>query len=56
MVRRLSALPLLEREKVATNAKFEEVGLDVSVNRMLGPRVVVQGVHAEISHRNNYSG
>lgn len=35
---------------MAPYAKFGEVGLDVSVNRKLGPRVVVQGVHTEISH------
>nr|AMS38360.1 hypothetical protein [Bactrocera tryoni] len=41
---------VLERERVANNKKFEEVGLDVSVNRKLGRRVVVQGVHTEIPH------
>jgi hypothetical protein len=40
---------LAEREKVARNAKFEEAGLDVSVNVQPGPRVVVQAVHASIA-------
>lgn len=40
---------VFEREKVATNAKFGEVGLNVSVNRKLG-QSLVQGVHTEISH------
>lgn len=38
-----------EREKVAANAKFKEVGLEVSVSDKLGPRVIVQRVHPEIS-------
>lgn len=38
-----------EREKIAANEKFAEVGLEVSVKDKMGPRVVVQGVHAEIS-------
>lgn len=38
-----------EREKIAANAKFAEVGLEVAVRDKLGPRVVVQRVHAEIS-------
>lgn len=38
-----------EREKVAANAKFTEVGLEVSVKDKLGPRVVVQRVLSEIS-------
>lgn len=38
-----------EREKIAANSKFAEVGLEVAVNDKLGPRVVVQRVHAEIS-------
>ncbi|KAI8115012.1 putative 50 kDa protein in type I retrotransposable element R1DM [Lucilia cuprina] len=38
-----------EREKVAANAKFAEVGLEVSVSQKLGPRVVVQRVHSELS-------
>lgn len=38
-----------ERGKVATNAKFAEVGLEVSVNDKLGPRVTVQRVHRQIT-------
>ncbi|CAD7001977.1 unnamed protein product [Ceratitis capitata] len=38
-----------EREKVAKNERFKEVGLNVEVNRKLGTRVVVQGVHTEIT-------
>lgn len=37
-----------EREKVAKNSKFGEVGLEVSVDDRLGPRLVVRGVHPEI--------
>lgn len=40
---------LAEREKLAANEKFKEVGLEVSVNQKLGPKVVVQRVHAEIT-------
>lgn len=40
---------LAEREKIAANMKFAEVGLEVSVNDRLGPRVVVQRVHMEIA-------
>lgn len=38
-----------ERERIARNPKFGEVGLEVSVNEKLGPRVVVQRVHSEIT-------
>lgn len=38
-----------EREKVAANAKFGEVGLEVSIKDKLGPKVVVQRVHPEIT-------
>lgn len=38
-----------ERQKVAANRKFEEVGLEVSVKDKLGPKVVVQRVHPEIT-------
>ena len=38
-----------ERQKIAANSKFAEVGLEVAVRDKLGPRVVVQRVHAEIS-------
>ena len=38
-----------ERQKIADNAKFAEVGLEVSVQDKLGPKVVVQRVHAEIT-------
>lgn len=37
-----------ERQKVAANAKFGEVGLEVSVRDKLGPRVVVQGLPSEV--------
>lgn len=37
-----------EREKIVANTKFAEAGLDVSVRDRLGPRVVVQRVHAVI--------
>lgn len=47
-VGRLSALSVAERVKIAGNAKLKQVGLNVSVNRKLGPRVLVQGVHTEI--------
>lgn len=35
-----------ERKKIAANAKFSELGLEVSVSDKLGPRIVVQGVSA----------
>lgn len=38
-----------EREKVVNNAKFKEVGLEISVNEKLGPKVVVQRVPSEIT-------
>lgn len=38
-----------ERERIASNAKFQEVGLEVSVNDRLGPKVVVHRVHSQIS-------
>lgn len=38
-----------EREKVAANRKFEEVGLEVSIKDKLGPKVVVQKVQPEIT-------
>ncbi|EDV99513.1 GH12391 [Drosophila grimshawi] len=38
-----------ERKKIAGNAKFSEVGLEVSVKERLGLKVVVQGVHSVIS-------
>jgi len=38
-----------ERRKIAENAKFSEVGLDVSVNEKLGPKVVIHGVHSQIT-------
>lgn len=38
-----------ERQKIAANTKFADVGLEVLVNDKLGPKVVVQRVHAEIS-------
>ena len=50
---------VLEWGKVATSAKFAEVGLDVTVNRKLGPRVVVQGFIRRSPMKNswkNYSG
>lgn len=37
-----------EREKIAANSKFKEVGLDVTVKDKL-PRLVVQRVHPEIT-------
>lgn len=40
---------VVEREKIANSSKFAEIGLEVSVKDKLGPRVVVQGVHGEIS-------
>ncbi|KAI8122797.1 putative 50 kDa protein in type I retrotransposable element R1DM [Lucilia cuprina] len=44
-----------EREKVEANVKFGEVGLEVSVNDKLGPKVVVQRVHPEIT-RDEFMG
>ncbi|KAI8116183.1 putative 50 kDa protein in type I retrotransposable element R1DM [Lucilia cuprina] len=38
-----------EKEKVAANEKFGEVGLEVKVNDQLGPRVMVQRIHPEIT-------
>lgn len=38
-----------ERKKIVANAKFAEMGLEVSVNDRLGPRIVVQAVPTEIS-------
>ena len=38
-----------EREKIATNTKFGEVGLEVSIKDKLGPKVVVQRVEPEIT-------
>lgn len=38
-----------EREKVAKNGKFVEAGLEVSINEKSGVRVVIQGVHSEIT-------
>ncbi|KAL7723088.1 hypothetical protein ACLKA6_008396, partial [Drosophila palustris] len=38
-----------ERKKIVENAKFSEVGLEVSVNEKLGPKVVIQGVHMQVS-------
>ena len=38
-----------EREKIAANTKFGEVGLEVSVKDKLGPKVVVQRVEPEIT-------
>lgn len=38
-----------ERRKIAENAKFAEVGLEVSVKDKLGPRITVQRVHRQIS-------
>lgn len=40
---------VVERQKVVANTKFGEVGLEVTVGDKLGPRVVVRGVHSEIS-------
>lgn len=40
---------VVERERIRANAKFAEVGLEVSVNDKIGQKVVVQRVHAEIS-------
>lgn len=34
---------LAERDQVVKNARFSQVGLSVSANKELGPRVVVQG-------------
>lgn len=39
-----------EREKIAANTKFTDVGLEVSVNDKLGSKVVEQRIHAEISN------
>lgn len=38
----IRTLSIAERVKVASNAKFGEAGLDVSVSRKLGPRIIVQ--------------
>ncbi|KAI8115035.1 putative 50 kDa protein in type I retrotransposable element R1DM [Lucilia cuprina] len=38
-----------EREKVVANVKFGEVGLEVSVSNKMGPKLVVQRVHPEIT-------
>lgn len=38
-----------ERQRIADNTKFSEVGLVVSVSDKLGPRISVQRVHAEIT-------
>ncbi|KAI8126847.1 putative 50 kDa protein in type I retrotransposable element R1DM [Lucilia cuprina] len=38
-----------ERDKVAASEKFGEVGLELSVNDKLGPKVVVQRAHPEIT-------
>ncbi|KAI8126848.1 putative 50 kDa protein in type I retrotransposable element R1DM [Lucilia cuprina] len=38
-----------ERDKVAANENFGEVGLELSVNDKLGPKVVVQRAHPEIT-------
>ena len=38
-----------ERQKIADNKKFAEVGLEVSVQDELGPKVVVQKVHAKLT-------
>lgn len=39
----------VEREKMAANKKFAEVGLEVAVKDKLGPKVTVQKVHTEIT-------
>lgn len=38
-----------EREKIVANTKFADVGLEVSVNDRLGPKVVVQRVHSQLT-------
>lgn len=38
-----------ERRKIAENRKFSEVGLEVAVPTKLGPKIMVQRVHGEIS-------
>lgn len=38
-----------ERDRIASNPKFREVGLDVAVNDKIGPKVIVRGVHSEIT-------
>lgn len=38
-----------EREKIVANTKFADVGLEVTVNDKLGPKVIVQRVHSELS-------
>lgn len=38
-----------ERNRISANEKFAEVGLDVTVNQERGSKLVIQGVHSEIS-------